>query len=103
MTRKEEGRMHNSSYPKGGVSYSKDSFLINQTLVFQIKFCGKRPALWVAAKRYRAFKIDNSLIEFKKYYKQFLQFDLSSKMPFLTLFKIKTTGKDFHKNTSFKY
>jgi hypothetical protein len=43
---------HNSTYPKGGVSYSKDSFVVNQTLVFQIKFCGKSPALRVAAKRY---------------------------------------------------
>jgi hypothetical protein len=43
---------HNSTYPKGGISYSKDSFVVNQTLVFQIKFCGKSPALRVAAKRY---------------------------------------------------
>jgi hypothetical protein len=42
---------HNSTYPKGGVSCSKDSFVVNQTLVFQIKFCGKSPALRVAAKR----------------------------------------------------
>ena len=41
----------NSTYPKGGVSCSKDSFEVNQTLVFQIKFCGKSPALRVAAKR----------------------------------------------------
>jgi hypothetical protein len=43
----------NSTYPKGGVLCSKDSFVGNQTLVFQIKFCGKNPALRVAAKRYR--------------------------------------------------
>ncbi len=43
---------HNSTYPKGGVSCSKDSFAVNQTLVFQIKFCGKSPALRVAANRY---------------------------------------------------
>jgi hypothetical protein len=48
--RKEE-RTHNSTYPKGGVSCSKDRFVVNQTLVFQIKFCGKSPALRVAAKR----------------------------------------------------
>jgi hypothetical protein len=42
----------NSTYPKGGVYYSKDSFVVNQTLVFQIKFCGVNPALRVAAKRY---------------------------------------------------
>jgi len=43
---------HNSSYPKGGVSCSKDSFMVNGSLVFQIQFCGKSPALRVAAKRY---------------------------------------------------
>ncbi len=43
---------HNSTYPKGGVSCFKDSFVVNQTLVFQIKFCGISPALRVAAKRY---------------------------------------------------
>jgi hypothetical protein len=42
----------NSTYPKGGVSYSKDSLVVNKTLVFQIKFCGKSPALRVAANRY---------------------------------------------------
>ena len=44
-------RRHNSTYPKGGVSCSNESFVVNQTLVFQIKFCGKSPALRVAAKR----------------------------------------------------
>jgi hypothetical protein len=53
----------NSTYPKGGVylcaasrSCSKDSSVVNQTLVFQIKFCCKSPALRVAAKRYNTFK-----------------------------------------------
>lgn len=41
----------NSTYPKGGVSCSKDIMVINQTLIFQIKFCGKNPALRVATKR----------------------------------------------------
>jgi hypothetical protein len=41
----------NSTYPKGGVSCYKDSFVVKQTLAFQIKFCGKSPALRVAAKR----------------------------------------------------
>jgi hypothetical protein len=41
----------NNTYPKGGVSCSKDSFAVNQALVFQIKFCGKSPALRLAAKR----------------------------------------------------
>ena len=45
----------NSTYPKGGVSCSKNSFVVNQTLVFQIKFCGKSPALRVAAKRCKPF------------------------------------------------
>jgi hypothetical protein len=47
-----EGLTANSTYPKGGVSFSKDSFADKQTLVFQIKLCGKSPALRVAAKRY---------------------------------------------------
>ena len=47
----------NSTYPKGGVSCSKDSFVVNQTLVFQIKFCGKSPALRVAANRYTQGKL----------------------------------------------
>jgi hypothetical protein len=47
-----EGRRHKSTYPKGGVSCPKESFVVNQTLVFQIKFCGKSPALRVAAKRW---------------------------------------------------
>jgi hypothetical protein len=42
---------YNSTYPKGGVSCSKDSFVVNQTLVFQIKFCGKSPAHRQSAKR----------------------------------------------------
>ena len=46
-----EERTHNSSYPKGGVSCSKGSFVVNGSLVFQIKFCGKSPALRVAANR----------------------------------------------------
>jgi hypothetical protein len=44
-------RCANNTYPKGVVSCSKDSFVVNQTLVFQIKFCGKSPALRVTAKR----------------------------------------------------
>ena len=44
---------HNSSYQKGRVSCSKDIFVVNETLVFQIKFCGKSPALRITAKRYQ--------------------------------------------------
>jgi len=60
MDDRKEERTANSIYPKGGVSCSKDSFVVNQILVFQIKFCGKSPALRVAAKRYRALN-NNSL------------------------------------------
>jgi hypothetical protein len=38
---KKEARTANSTYPKGGVSCSKDSFVVNRTFVFQIKFCDK--------------------------------------------------------------
>jgi hypothetical protein len=51
---------YNSTYPKGGVSCSKDSFVVNQTLVFQIKFCGKSTALRVAAKRQAVKKLSFS-------------------------------------------
>jgi hypothetical protein len=37
-----------STYLKGGVSYSKDSFLDNETFVLLINFCGESPALRVA-------------------------------------------------------
>ncbi|NCP83827.1 MAG: hypothetical protein COS19_07450 [Flavobacteriaceae bacterium CG02_land_8_20_14_3_00_34_13] len=47
----------NSTYPKGGVSCSKDSFMVNGTLVFQIKFCGESPALRVAANRCNTFRL----------------------------------------------
>jgi hypothetical protein len=51
----QESTGYNSTYPKGGVSCSKDSFGVNGSLIFQIKFCGKIPALRVAAKRYMPF------------------------------------------------
>jgi len=38
-----KARTANSSYPKGGVSCSKDSFVVSGSLVFQIKFCGISP------------------------------------------------------------
>jgi len=50
---KEEHRTDNSTYPKGGVLCSKDNFVVNGSSVFQINFCGKSPALRVAAKRYK--------------------------------------------------
>jgi len=53
---RKEQRRHNSTYPKGGVSCSKDSFVVNGSLVFQTKFCGKSPALRVDANRWCKFK-----------------------------------------------
>jgi len=52
-----ESRPHNSTYPKGGVSCSKDSLVVNGSLIFQIKFCGKSPALRLAAKLYKQARI----------------------------------------------
>jgi hypothetical protein len=43
----------NSTYPKGGVSCVKDSFVLADSSVLRIKFSAKNPALRVAAKRYR--------------------------------------------------
>ena len=51
---------YNSSYPKGGVSCAKDSFVVNSTSVFQIKFCGKSPALRVATNRYGKWQGDRA-------------------------------------------
>jgi len=50
IKRRTKGKFTNSTYPKGGVSCSKDNFVVNGRLVFQIKFCGKSPALRQAAK-----------------------------------------------------
>jgi len=44
---------YNSTYLKGGVSCSKDCFVLNETLVFKITFCGKSPDLRVAANSYK--------------------------------------------------
>jgi hypothetical protein len=50
-TEKKE-RTPNSTYPKGGVLCSADTFLQAESSVLRMKFCGKNPALRVAAKRY---------------------------------------------------
>ena len=42
----------NSTYPKGGVSCSADSFVVAKSSVLRMKFSGKNPALRVAANRY---------------------------------------------------
>ena len=54
QTKTERRAACNSTYSKGGVSHSKVSFVVNQTFVFQIKFCSKSPSLRVAAKRWRS-------------------------------------------------
>jgi hypothetical protein len=43
----------NSTYPKGGVSFSKDSFVVAKNSVLRMKFSGKNPALRVAANRWQ--------------------------------------------------
>jgi len=43
----------NSTYPKGGVSCFADTFVQAERSVLRMKFCGKSPALRVAAKRYK--------------------------------------------------
>lgn len=40
-----EKTAYNSIFAKGGVSCSKESFVVNQTFVFEIKFCGKKPPI----------------------------------------------------------
>jgi hypothetical protein len=45
----------NSTYPKGGVSCSADSFVVAESSVLRMKFSGKNPALRQSAKRYAAF------------------------------------------------
>jgi hypothetical protein len=58
----------NSTYPKGGVSCSKASFLVNHTLVCQIKFCGESPALRVAANRYASCYVDQQQLTNRQKY-----------------------------------
>jgi len=38
----------NSTYPKGGVTCSKDRFIVAESLVLRMKFSAKSPALRVA-------------------------------------------------------
>jgi len=51
-TDEKEQRRHNSTYPKGGVSCSKDSFVQAESSVLRMKFSGKNPALRQAPNRY---------------------------------------------------
>jgi hypothetical protein len=48
--------LYNSTYKKLAVQCSAETFVVNQTLVFRIKFCGKIRHLLVAAKRYSQAK-----------------------------------------------
>jgi len=41
----------NSTYPKGGVFCFANTFVVAESSVLRMKFCGKNPALRVAAKR----------------------------------------------------
>ncbi len=49
--RPEKTTTHNTGLAKVAVQCSADTFVVNQTLVFQIKFCGKSPTLRVATNR----------------------------------------------------
>jgi len=51
LTTRKEQRPANSTYPKGGVSCSADTFVQAESSVLRMKFSGKNPALRVAAKR----------------------------------------------------
>ena len=41
----------NSTYPKGGVSCSKESFVVAESFVLRINICGKKPAHRKSANR----------------------------------------------------
>jgi len=44
---------YNSTYKKLAVQCSADTFVVNQTLVLRIKFCGENRQLLVAANRWQ--------------------------------------------------
>ena len=50
-TNEKEWRRHNSTYPKGGVSCSADTFVPAESSRLRINFSGNLPALRIAAKR----------------------------------------------------
>ena len=50
-TLEKEARTGNSTYPKGGVSCSKDSFVVTGTLVLLINICGANRHLRQARNR----------------------------------------------------
>jgi len=51
-----EARTDNSTYPKGGVLYSADTFVQAESSVLRMKFCGKNPALRQALNRHAQAK-----------------------------------------------
>jgi len=52
----------NSTYKKLAVQFSAEAFVVNQTFVLRIKFCGKNRQLLVAANRYLQAKKNPSSI-----------------------------------------
>jgi len=44
---------HNRTYQQVAVSYSADTFVVNQSLVLRINICAKNRHLRVAANRYK--------------------------------------------------
>jgi len=52
MNGQERETSYNSTYPKGGVSCSADTFVQAESSVLRMKFSGKSPALRVASNRY---------------------------------------------------
>jgi len=64
---KKEARTANSTYPKGGVLCSADTFVQAESSVLRMKFCGKSPALRVAANRYmQPYQTDSATIKRQK-------------------------------------
>ncbi len=51
LTRQTKSTGHNSTYPKGGVSCSKDSFVVKESSVLRINICGENRHLRQAADR----------------------------------------------------
>ena len=49
---------HNSTYPKGGVSCSKDSLVVNQTFVLRVNICGSNRQLLKPEYRYMQSEIN---------------------------------------------
>ena len=51
-----EQRRHNSGLAKVAVSFSADTFVVNQTLVLRINICDRNRHLRQAAKRYGQYE-----------------------------------------------